>query len=137
MAGQYATMKALQSEGVEARRMIVSVLDTRTRPQSGYVDGKFEDADGYFHYPGDVLVSIPGNSGRPEWDINDREAVVMSIEGTPPEIRRGRNPVFTEDGKAISKTEKGKSDIIAWTSFDDWMKTNGLKYNKNGVMIPE
>ena len=125
MAGQYASMMALKDEGVQARRMIVSVLDTRTRPQSAQVDGKFEDDDGYFHYPNGVLVAIPGNSGNPAWDINDREAVIMSVDGQPPEIRRGRDPVT------------GKTDIISWTSFDDWMKTNGLKYNKNGIMVPE
>jgi hypothetical protein len=123
MAGQFATSKMLKSKGVEAKRMIVSVLDTKTRMQSAQVDGQLEDDNGYFHYPNGTLVAIPGNSGRPEWDIQDREGVIMSLDGTSTELRRGRNPVT------------GEADIIEWTSFNDWMKANNLVYNKSGVMV--
>lgn len=122
MAGQYASGEALRSQGVQAKRMIVSVLDSRTRMQSAQVDGQVEDENGYFHYPNGTLVAIPGNSGVAAYDINDRESVIMTVDGTPPELRRGRDPVT------------GQSDIIAWSSFDDWMKDNNLIY-KNGKMV--
>lgn len=122
MAGQYAAAMDARAQGVEARRMIVSVLDMRTREQSASVDGKLEDDEGYFTYPGGLKVAIPGNSGVAAYDINDREGVTMTVDGTPPELRRARNPAT------------GQTDIINWTSFNDWAKQNNLVY-KNGKWV--
>jgi hypothetical protein len=122
MAGNYAMTQNARANGVDVRRMIVSTLDVRTREQSAIVDGRLEDDKGYFTYPGGVKVAIPGNSGNPSWDINDRESVINTIGGEVPQLRRGRNPVT------------GETDIISWTSFDDWMKDNNLTYKK-GKMV--
>lgn len=130
MAGQYASSQALKAQGVPVKRQIVSVLDKRTREQSAIVDGQFEDENGYFTYPNGALVAIPGNSGYPQYDINDREAVIMSVDGTSPELRRARSPVKNPE------TGKYETDIIGWTSFNDWMKANNLVY-KNGKMVYE
>ena len=122
MAGQYAAAMDARAQGVEARRMIVSVLDMRTREQSASVDGQLEDDEGYFTYPGGLKVAIPGNSGVAAFDINDRESVTMTVDGTPPELRRARNPAT------------GQTDIMSWTSFNDWAKQNNLVY-KNGKWV--
>jgi hypothetical protein len=124
-SGQYAAKQSAAADGVPTRRQIVSVLDDRTRPQSAIVDGQVEDEDGFFTYPGGVLVKIPGNSGRGEWDINDRESVIMVIDGVEPTARRARNPVT------------GKNEIISWQGFDDWAKSEGLTRNRYGQIMEE
>jgi len=124
-AGNYAMKKAAQSEGVDARRMIVSTLDTRTRPQSAQVDGRMEDENGLFLYPNGERYKIPGNTGVPKYDINDRESVIMTVDGKPPELRRGRDPVT------------GETDIISYQSFDEWLDANNHKFNKSGRIVPK
>jgi len=125
MSGQYAMTQNAKSQGVEMRRQIVSVLDDRTRPQSAQVDGLMENDDGFFEYPGQ-LVKMPGNSGVPGWDINDRESVINIIDGVPPTTRRARIP---------SGPNKGETDIISFRSFDEWAKENGLTRNRYGQLL--
>ena len=120
--GNYAAAKAVQDQGIDAKRKIVSTFDIRTRPQSAQVNGKIENDEGLFQYPRGVMVRIPGNSGVPGWDIRDRESVVLIVDGFDSDITRARNPVT------------GETDIISNKSFDDWMKENNLYYNKSGVM---
>lgn len=88
LSGQYAMTQQAREQGVNMVRQIVSVLDSRTRPQSAQVDGLKENEDGVFIYPGGVPVRVPGNSGVPGWDINDREAVIDVIDGVEPTTRR-------------------------------------------------
>ena len=121
-AGQYAMTQEARAQGVEVRRQILSVLDSRTRPQSVIVDGRMENDDGYFQYPGE-LVKIPGNSGKAKWDINDREAVIDVIDGVEPTVRRAKNPVT------------GESEIISFRSFDEWARGNGLNQNDYGQWV--
>lgn len=122
-AGQYAMTMEARAQGVPVRRRISSVLDSRTRPQSVQVDGKYENDDGLFEYPGGALVRVPGNSGVAGWDINDREAVIDVIEGVEPTVRRVRNPVT------------GETDIISWASFDEWARAEGLRKNEYGQWV--
>ncbi len=123
MQGNYASTQAAKQKGVEIKRQIVAVLDNRTRPQSAQVDGLVENEQGYFEYPGGVQVRIPGNSGVPGWDINDREAVINIAEGVEPTTRRARNPVT------------GETDIINFSDFDTWAKNNGLTRNRYGQLL--
>jgi len=149
-AGNYAQTEYAREEGVEAKRMIVSALDLKTRPQSVQVDGKFENEDGFFVYPGGKLVKFPGNSGVAAWDINDREAVITTVDGVPPETRRARDPVKEKRWDAATAAEKKnrklsdgteifprseQTDIISFKSMPEWMEDNGLKFNKSGKMV--
>ncbi len=123
MQGNYAASQTAKAQGVEMKRQIVSVLDDRTRPQSAQVDGLVENENGVFIYPGGVQVTVPGNSGRPEIDINDRESVVNIIDGVEPTTRRARDPVT------------GETDIISFKRFDEWSKENGLTRNRYGQLL--
>ncbi len=125
MQGNYAASQTAKAQGVEMKRQIVSVLDDRTRPQSAQVDGEIENDQGYFQYPGQ-LVQIPGNSGRPEWDIYDRESVINIIDGVEPTTRRARAP---------SGPNEGETDIISFKYFDEWAKENGLTRNRYGQLL--
>lgn len=105
--GQYAAMKAAQSQGVDARRMWDATLDDRTRGSHGSADGQLEDENGYFTVAG-VKTLGPGLSGVASIDINCRCATVMTVGGEIPALRRARDPVT------------GRTDIIGWQSYNDW-----------------
>ena len=104
-------------------RQILSTLDSRTRAQSATIDGLREDTDGFFHYPGGILVSYPGNSGIAGWDINDRETTIDIVDGVGPKARRGRNP------------NTGENEVADYSSFNAWAKTHGLTRNEYGEIV--
>jgi len=121
--GHYAASQNAKSQGARIRRQIVSVLDDRTRAQSASVDGQYEDDNGQFTYPGGVKVTVPGNSGNPAWDINDRERVIDVVEGWEPETRRARNPAT------------GENEVIGMQSFQSWADSVGLRRNRYGEWV--
>ena len=122
-AGAFANTQAALESGIEMQRQYVATLDTRTREQSGSMDGQTVNADEPFTYPNGVQTMIVGNSGVPRYDINDRCTSIDIIPGFEPTLRRGRDPVT------------GENEIISYKSFDDWIKEKGLKYNKSGLLV--
>ena len=120
---QYLQNREARQDGIDVRRKILSVLDSRTRSQSAVVDGLAEDNDGFFHYPGGVLVSYPGNSGIPAWDINDRETTIETVDGVDPKVRRGRNP------------NTGENEVATFKTFGPWAKEHGLVKNEYGQIV--
>lgn len=121
--GHYAASQNAKAEGAQIQRQIVSVLDNRTRPQSATVDGRKEDENGQFTYPGGMKVTVPGSSGVAGWDINDRERVIDVVEGLEPETRRARNPAT------------GENEIIGMQSFQRWAEEVGLTRNRYGQWV--
>lgn len=121
--GHYAASENAKAQGSRLRRQIVSVLDDRTRAQSAQVDGLMENEDGQFEYPGGVMVTVPGNSGVPAWDINDRERVIDVVDGWEPETRRARNPAT------------GENEVIGMESFQRWAESVGLQRNRYGELV--
>lgn len=124
-AGHFAASESAKNEGVELRRQILATLDDRTREQSAKVDTQFENKEGFFIYPDGLKVVFPGNSGVAAYDINDRETVVERLKGFPPKKRIGRDPTT------------GENEIMDFQNFDQWAKSNGLKYNKAGRLGPK
>jgi len=122
-AGAFANHNQSGNQGLEMDRQILSVLDDRTRGQSQTVDTQIADKDGFFTYPGGLLVSFPGNSGVAAFDINDRETVIEIIDGQSPELRRGRNPLT------------GKNEVMSFKSYPDWMSDNGFRQNPTGRWV--
>ncbi|MBK7979268.1 MAG: hypothetical protein IPK06_04500 [Ignavibacteriae bacterium] len=71
--------KSIQSGknlGIEMVKAIRSIIDDRTREQSRIMDGQEADENGLFTYPNGVK-GLPGNTGVAEYDINDREVVII------------------------------------------------------------
>ena len=122
-AGAYASHMDAVSQGVELQRQILSVLDDRTRAQSQEVDTRKTNENNQFTYPGGVKVDFPGNTGRPEWDINDRETVIEVIDGQSPDKRTGRNPVT------------GKNETMSFKDYESWAKNNGMIKNVSGRWV--
>lgn len=125
--GELYQWEDAKKKGVQGNRMVLSVLDSRTRPQSVSVDGKKENEFGLFNYPdgrtGKNGVASPGNSGVAAWDINDRETVINLIDGKSPKLRRGRNPLT------------GKNEVFNFKDYNEWAKEKGLIKNKSGQYI--
>ena len=122
-AGAFANHNQSVAQGLEMDRQILSVLDDRTRGQSVQVDTDIANEEGFFIYPGGLLVSFPGNSGVAAFDINDRETVIEIIDGQSPELRRGRNPLT------------GKKEVMSFKSSPAWMDSNGFTQNKRGRWV--
>lgn len=121
--GNYSATQAARAQGVDIQRQILSTLDARTRSQSVAVDKQLENEEGYFVYPGGVLVRTPGNSGIARYDINDRERIINIVDEKSPQLRRARDPI------------DGETKIISFKSYPEWAKDNGLKKNIYGKYI--
>lgn len=121
-SGAYSIFADMTAGGIPLERRLIATLDTRTRKQSGDMDGQVATEKG-FKYPNGVRYLIPGNTGHPEWDINDRETVTTVTEGDSPNIRSGRNP------------DTGKTEIMDYGSFDDWMTRYGLTRTASGKIV--
>lgn len=121
-AGAYANSMAAVDAGIDLQRQYMATQDTRTREQSGAMDGQRRPANKPFNYGG-YSWFIPGNSGNPAYDINDRCTVIDIVDGQNPELRRGRNPVT------------GQTEVADFSSFDDWMEKNNLTRSKAGRII--
>lgn len=106
-----------QDLGLDVRLQLLAVLDSATRNQSANMDGQKSRADGRFEYPssGSGNWYIAKNTGHPEWDINDREVVIETLEGMDPKLRRIRD-----------------EGIVPFKTFPFWAKEKGLKKNKYG-----
>ena len=104
-----------QENGLKFNREIVSVKDNRTRPQSARMDGQIADKDGFFTYPGGIKTRIPGTTGNPAFDINDREVVITVLKDQSPEFVRIK-------GEGIVPNE----------SFESWGERKGLTKNIYG-----
>ena len=122
-AGAYAAHNVALSKGVPVRRKAVETLDDRTRSQSRSIDGQLTDDNDQFTYPGGLKVDIIGNSGIPAYDINERGRSVEIIEGIDQDERRGRDPLT------------GKSEVMSYKNYDEWMKSNGFGKNQTGRWV--
>lgn len=130
-SGAYANSQAAVNMGIDLQRMYLATLDLRTRTQSGSMDGQTVPADQPFTYGG-LSWYIPGNSGNPAYDINDRCTAIDLVDGVPPTARRGLNPVRDPKTGDLSS---GKSEVTNFKTFDTWMEEKGLKRNKSGAIV--
>ena len=141
--GQYGSYIDAKDQGLVEHRQILSVRDMRTRQQSAIVDGRKDDKDNLFTYPGGVKVSYPGNSGIAKWDVNDRETTIEVINGITPQLRSGIDPSkFNKDGTRKINPKTGKiytraevRQITSFNSFNTWAKDNGLTHNQYGELV--
>jgi len=78
--------KSFERLGIKSVRKISSVLDSKTREQSIEVNGDIAVQDksspnyNMFLYPNGSYYTAPGMTGIAEYDINDREQVIIEID---------------------------------------------------------
>ncbi len=73
------SIKDSKKIGIELEKVLISIVDNRTRPQSLQMNGQIADENGLFTYPNGIK-GLPGNTGVPEYDINDRETIIVRIK---------------------------------------------------------
>lgn len=126
----YAAQKSAEAQGMDIQKMWVATLDGKTRPVHGRLDGQKQPVDAPFK-AGGFEVQRPGRFGIAAQDVNCRCTTVDIIDGQSPKIRRGRIPQVDENGKLVP----GENSVFEYKTFDTWIEENGLKYNKNGILV--
>lgn len=111
-----------QQSVVPSKLQLVATRDSRVRRQSIQVDGEIANSEGKFRYP-DGNYYFPRHTGRPEWDIQDREEVIPLDEEYPPESIIERNP------------KTGENKIVPYRSFEEYAKENNLRKNVYGEYL--
>ena len=106
----------------KVQRIWNATLDSRTRATHARLDNKPEDRKGFWHI-GDDKAMNPGGFGKVGNNINCRCRFFESINGSRPEIRRGRNP------------ETGENEIFEYKDFDKWAEDNNMTRNKSGKLV--
>jgi len=103
-------LKAIEKaeEYFKVERVWNATLDRRTRPTHRALDGQKADEEGYFHFRG-MRAKGPHLWGVARMDIRCRCTVRVQILGEEPRVRRARK-------------DDGSSEIIPWTSYEDWYK---------------
>lgn len=103
-------LKAIEKaeEYFKVERVWNATLDRRTRPTHRALDGQKADEEGYFHFRG-MRAKGPHLWGVARMDIRCRCTVRVQILGEEPRVRRARK-------------DDGPSEIIPWTSYEDWYK---------------
>jgi hypothetical protein len=122
-SGALANTQEAMSAGVGIGREVVEIMDDRTRAQSASINGQRQKGDDPFIYPGGLKVDIIGNSGVPEYDINERGTSVDFIEGIEPTTIEGINPAT------------GNPGVASYRDFDKWMEEHDLRFNKEGRIV--
>lgn len=82
LRGYEEAEKSFKKLGLKYKKVLISIIDNRTRTQSIDMDGQKADKNGMFTYPnlkGHVKAPGPGLSGVAKWDINDREQVIIEL----------------------------------------------------------
>lgn len=123
-AGNYANTEYARSQGIKSTRVWDATLDMRTRQPHANLDGKPENKNGEWCIGGDCASNV-GQFSDASNNIGCRCTIRNDIDGISPELRRARDPVT------------GRTDIIGFTSFNEWAKSNDLKYNKSGRLVPK
>lgn len=118
-AAKIDQMKRAQERGYDEMRLQkVSVLDTRTRPQSAQMDGQISNELGQFLYPDGNYYYMGQQPAR--WAINDRGSAAMFNPDAPDIDER---TIRTPEGEVISGP---------YQTFQQYAQENDIKVNQFG-----
>ena len=116
-SGALWNTEEMRNQDVKIQRQWVATLDGNTRETHQSADGQIENKSGLFHVGGST-GRYPGDLGDPAEDINCRCSTIDIVDEIPPTIRRAVDPVT------------GKSDIIDYKNYDQYMKDNGMRQDR-------
>ena len=120
-----ASMDAAE-QGVDIQRQWHASRDGKTRDSHIALDGQRVDVDEPFKYAGMTSMGI-GQWPDISMNISCRCTVIDIVDGEEPQLMRARkNPTDSEDKTNI---------VMNFESYDKWSKQNGMKTDKNGMMI--
>lgn len=112
--------KSADRLGIDVNKQLLATKDLRTRRQSVQVDGEIANEEGLFRYPDGNFYAGPGLTGKPQWDINDREVIIVTFPDIPHKYER----------ENINEKE-----VIKRTNFEGWAKDNGITKNVYGQKV--
>lgn len=102
---QVDSFEYAESVGVKGKKVWVSTLDSRTRPDHQMMDGVEADADGLFTLPDGSRGEAPGLTGEPSQDYGCRCTVIFVIDEMP-EVRRTKKGI--EEYKTYAEWARSK-----------------------------
>jgi hypothetical protein len=123
--GAEKSHEAAIEAGLDVKKRWSAALDSRTRLSHARLDGTYADKDGLFWISGSSAPQ-PRQFGVAAEDINCRCAVYDVLEGLEPSMRRIRD-LEGDDGHS---SEKAKSRIVPYQSFETWAKPQGWTADK-------
>lgn len=115
-----AAMGFYGAENETVMKRWTAILDSRTRTQSVSMNGQTVPLNGYFVYPNGAKSMYPGQSGYPQYDVNDRctsVTVIPSDDGQD----SGTDPYTGDFGR------------FSWSHFDDWRSSMGISETADGL----
>ncbi|MFT8362915.1 MAG: phage minor head protein [Sporolactobacillus sp.] len=137
------------SKYADMKKVWLSTLDLRTRPDHRRLDGQEADDEGYFHIH-EFKAKGPHLFGVAKEDCNCRCTVIMKVNGILPDTRSARNytdadyqqrladrmeQLMADEGLTTSEAEKqAKKEIvtpskaISFQTYDEWL--DGKKKSK-------
>jgi len=120
-----ASMDAAE-QGVDIQRQWHASRDGKTRDSHIALDGQRVALDEPFKYKGMESYGL-GQWPDIAMNINERCTILDIVDGEDPQLMRARkNPTDPDDKKNI---------VMNFESYDKWSKQNGMKTDKNGMMI--
>lgn len=130
------------SKYADMKKVWLSTLDLRTRPDHRRLDGQEADDEGYFHIH-EFKAKGPHLFGVAKEDCNCRCTVIMKVNGILPDTRSARNytdadyqqrladrmeQLMADEGLTTSEAEKqAKKEIvtpskaISFQTYDEWL----------------
>lgn len=122
-------IQKMEDMGIEVKKIWISVLDDRTRPDHVYMDGQESDEDGFFTFPEGDKTLFPRLSGIAGQDINCRchvETPPTNIGKTLEEKRLNYtkdNPYYMTVTNKNGTTERVKFSKV---NYETWKQAKKL-----------
>jgi len=112
IAGFQRSEQAAERLGIEVKRIWLATLDSKTRADHRYMDGKAADKEGKFHLPGGILADGPGLSGVAREDINCRCTTIIKVKDIPYKVRK----------------DNVEKSIIKYKTYKEWKKEKKINF---------
>jgi len=123
----FASLKNLEAQGSNVKKMWISVKDGVTRATHGLLDGIIKAVDAYFIIGNDRALK-PLSFAKVGNNARCRCTIGAIINDNPPKIMRGRNP-------NPASPNFGENELLDYKPFSGWAKDVGLKMDKVGVIV--
>lgn len=112
-------------QGLNIKRQWHATRDGKTRDSHISLDGQRVKPDEPFHYHGETSMGI-GRWPSVGMNVNCRCTVLTIIDNENPKLMAvTQNPL--DDNK--------KYDVVPFESFKSWAEKNGMKFDRNGMLI--
>ena len=122
--GYIRSTDAAVEQGIEMEKMWLAAF-SNTRSYHATADRQKVKSNESFTVKGEKLIAPRVGDGvvSARNVINCQCTVINIINGVNPKLRRVRNPTT------------GENEVFEFDKFDEWIKENGVNYNKSGRLV--